>query len=799
MFIDSCYIEGFGKITNKKFDFSKGLNKIIGENGSGKTTLSVFIKVMLYGMSDTKKTGLEENDRKHYLPWNGGVCGGSLDFTVGRMRYRVERSFAPKAADDRFALYDLSTGKISGDYTENLGKELFGIDIDGFERTVFLSERNLTEAGKNPTVSAKLGGLVGCEGDIEGMDDAIKALEQERKRFNKKGGAGEISDTKKSVVEIEQRLLRLEEAEGALRTEEERLLKIKERLSVLKKEADRLLLLKEKAVIKKAEEIGEQRYLDLKRRLDADKAQLDSLKLFFSSGVPSYEEINEAAYKLTEARRITEQRSESPEYYKLQKMLSGIEKEELLRAKEAIEAIEKSRKMKALPEVRSFSATFSKRIPEEGELDLLILKAQAAEKKGLGLILAVLFLFLTALGGALGFFISPLCYSIAALGGVLLILLPILLKSSRRKRRRKIDSEICKLLDSIGEIDAEGGSPTSLLIYARDLLSRKGELMPPGEDEALLDVYHLIERAPEIKGDDLLTTAKLIIEKYEEYSSLSVFMRYKSNEETEERERAARLTREAKDFLLRFGEEGEVSFERLRGALREYERLSHEVGLMSAELCALEAKKPRVSENTDVPVEEDIKRDLALIEEETGRLSSERTLAERSIRSLSLSLEEREELVAEKEELLERLANSEEKYRIVMLTKELLEAAKDSMTARYLGKTKESFEKYTSLISGVEGAFELNTAFGVAKLEGGRARPSEAYSRGTRDLYSLASRLALIDSLYDSESPPIILDDPFVFFDDEKAKAALLVLSEMAKERQIIYFTCSESRSGKRN
>ena len=129
MFIDSCYIEGFGKITNKKFDFSKGLNKIIGENGSGKTTLSVFIKVMLYGMSDTKKTGLDENDRKHYLPWGGGVCGGSLDFTVGRMRYRVERSFAPKAADDRFALYDLSTGKISGDYTENLGKELFGIDI----------------------------------------------------------------------------------------------------------------------------------------------------------------------------------------------------------------------------------------------------------------------------------------------------------------------------------------------------------------------------------------------------------------------------------------------------------------------------------------------------------------------------------------------------------------------------------------------------------------------------------------------------------------------------------------------
>ena len=73
MRIIECYIENFGKISQKKYDFKSGLNCINSDNGSGKTTLAAFIKAMFYGMNDTKKLSLEENDRKHYLPWNGGI------------------------------------------------------------------------------------------------------------------------------------------------------------------------------------------------------------------------------------------------------------------------------------------------------------------------------------------------------------------------------------------------------------------------------------------------------------------------------------------------------------------------------------------------------------------------------------------------------------------------------------------------------------------------------------------------------------------------------------------------------
>ena len=180
------YIENFGKLTGYKYSFSSGLNVINEENGYGKSTLAVFIKSMLFGLEDTRKSKLDENDRKKYLPWQGGSCGGTLTVSVGGKRYRIERTFAPKAADDTFTLYDCESGKESKDFGPDIGEELFGINVDGFERTVFLSERRLSVKNDNKTISAKLSDLVGCDGDVGELDEAVafaKSLYEEYGRF----------------------------------------------------------------------------------------------------------------------------------------------------------------------------------------------------------------------------------------------------------------------------------------------------------------------------------------------------------------------------------------------------------------------------------------------------------------------------------------------------------------------------------------------------------------------------------------------------------------------------------------
>lgn len=76
-----CHIENFGGLSDIDFSFEDGLTVLYQPNGFGKSTLAAFIKAMLYGFPRTAKRSLSENDRKKYLPWQGGKYGGFLIFS----------------------------------------------------------------------------------------------------------------------------------------------------------------------------------------------------------------------------------------------------------------------------------------------------------------------------------------------------------------------------------------------------------------------------------------------------------------------------------------------------------------------------------------------------------------------------------------------------------------------------------------------------------------------------------------------------------------------------------------------
>ncbi|HBJ18188.1 MAG TPA: AAA family ATPase, partial [Clostridiales bacterium] len=121
MKIESCHIAGFGALKGQNFSFRDGLNTLCLPNGAGKSTLAGFIKCMLYGLSDTKKQNIAENERKRFAPIGGGAFGGSMTFSSALGRFTIERTFGKKASDDTFALYDASTGKRSSCYKDPVG------------------------------------------------------------------------------------------------------------------------------------------------------------------------------------------------------------------------------------------------------------------------------------------------------------------------------------------------------------------------------------------------------------------------------------------------------------------------------------------------------------------------------------------------------------------------------------------------------------------------------------------------------------------------------------------------------
>ncbi len=65
-------------------------------------------------------------------------------------------------------------------------------------------------------------------------------------------------------------------------------------------------------------------------------------------------------------------------------------------------------------------------------------------------------------------------------------------------------------------------------------------------------------------------------------------------------------------------------------------------------------------------------------------------------------------------------------------------------------------------------------------------------SQGTLDLVYLAARLGLVRLVTGDRRPPLVLDDPFVTLDDDRARRALEILREISRDFQVIYLTTSD-------
>ncbi len=794
-----CYIENFGKISKEKFTFKDGLNCFKNDNGSGKTTLAAFIKVMLYGMSESKKANLDENERKHYLPWQGGVCGGSLTFSSGGKTYRVERSFGSRASDDSYTLYDTATGKISGDFPDGLGEGLFGIDADGFERTVFLSERSLTPKSTNKSISAKLSDLVGCDGDIGGMDDALDLLEEKRKFYYKKGGSGEIANTRAKIDELTRKLDSLVEVEKAAAQYYDKMRDISKKITEARADAKNILKEREAATVRAAETNHEKKYKELVLSIEESQKKRSAVSEIFGVNIPSFTDIDEAAYKSVEAKNLMESATDTPEIREF-KTLSAkfdgrVERAKIEEAKDALAAISKCKKQENDPRLNKAKRIFAKRVPTDDELyDIEKLLSDKKKKTPIGCIIAYIIFAICCVAGI---FIEQTIIAIGVVGILAVLITEIILKGQANSKRKKA---IIDFFQSVCGVNVESDDE------AKARLNDMRELLPviknafdvTNSEELMNTLSSLVRLFPEMHGGNTVSDAERIVKEYTRYAELAVAERYMSGDRTARYERAKKLKAEANEFVSRYKTRTSDPFGELRYALTEYERLTAELVAKRDELARLENLNS-IGEGGHKKAVADIEMlDRKRQENENliAELSREHTITERLYNSSIDELEGREEILMRRGELEELIAKQADNFDTIQLTKQYLTLAKDNMTARYLGKTKAGFVKYAEKISGITGeSFEMDTDFGITKQEGATTRDVSSYSRGTRDLYNLAARLGLVDSLYEKEKPFILLDDPFAAFDDKKTAAALKMLSEIAKEKQVIYFTCSKARS----
>lgn len=190
---------------------------------------------------------------------------------------------------------------------------------------------------------------------------------------------------------------------------------------------------------------------------------------------------------------------------------------------------------------------------------------------------------------------------------------------------------------------------------------------------------------------------------------------------------------------------------------------------------------------------EEVQDELEKSNEQIANYGIQLNSIEYEEKNISEKLEKIISLKEEYENLKEQLNIIEEKNKCLQATKELLEKAYEKMRENVTPKFTQNLSELIKKISNEKyKKVNINEEKGlIVELENGEYVPANLLSLGTIDQLYLSLRLAMLNEI-SKEKMPIILDEAFAYFDDERLKNSLLFLLEESKEHQIILFTCTK-------
>ncbi len=159
------------------------------------------------------------------------------------------------------------------------------------------------------------------------------------------------------------------------------------------------------------------------------------------------------------------------------------------------------------------------------------------------------------------------------------------------------------------------------------------------------------------------------------------------------------------------------------------------------------------------------------------------------------STEDTAELSAIDDALCERLAEYEKRFDAAKLALDALGEAQKSVRQKFIPQISSlGGEYFERLTDGKYQSLSLDSEFGVSCRRNSDTLPlsEERFSGGSYALAWLCLRLALVKKLEDGRLP-LILDEPFVYFDDRRLRLAIELLSEISKNgAQVLIFSASD-------
>ena len=722
----------FGKLDHARLELGDGLNLIYAPNEGGKSTWAAFWKAMLYGIDtrDRDKKGYLA-DKNRYQPWSGAPMEGTMDLEWQGRDITLRRGPKGSAPFGAFsAVYTGTEEAVPGLTAANCGELLTGVGREVFERSAFIGSGGDLAVTAAPELERRIAALVSSGEEDVSYSQTEGRLREWLNRRKVNRSVGLIPRLEGELREVDQALEQLEELSG--------------RIALLEGErtalsARRDLLAAERATHRRlAQRELDRRFAQAREELEAARSQLATLEGETAKygPLPDKDLLKKAQGELQYLKVLDEElrqgeaaRKEAEEVYVQAQIAAQDDRFPGMTWEEGVQAVQK-----ALSDYNTGLATArvkgmaSKLFPALGLLFALIAGVVGGVREG-----------------------QLLSYPLYA--GGFIFLLTLMAGFVNHTGRRAWEDRCAKLLE-------------------------RYRVQSPQELEELAQDYRRRCQAAEEAARQVRTIRGTLSDRQarrdNSRTDLLDFVHTFSPQVTDLFGCSAALSRG-----LNLDHELSLARERVEERRRRLDDLEAQGGGLPEPVG--EAESPaRTPEETERALAETERR-LAQTDQDLNQALGQRK-----------AVGDPAALAARREELAAQLDRRQEEYRALAVALEALKEANAQLQQRFSPELNRLSGQYLARLTGQRyQSVALNRELegAAARIEDVSPRNALFLSRGTADQLYLSVRLAVC-GLCLPEKPPILLDDALAAFDDRRMVLALELLEELAREQQVLLFTC---------
>ena len=851
----SYHIENYGKIHNQDGVFGAGMTELCESNGYGKTTLASFICAMFYGLPTYTARTKTFDDRQHFYPFDGGKFGGNLTFEMQGKTYKIERVFDKKSAkDDELKVY--CDGVLYDGFGEDIGRAVFqGLDEESFKKTVFITADEI-EIESTYSINEKLNRDLDGGEDVD-FETVLSSLEKAKKEL--KAGRGNndlISKKKAETLELNDFIKNLRDMSDGLAEEyieRERLTKeIAVSEQEIKRVTERGLVAQKWKTFDSLATQAEEKFVQVKRyetqypngvpsadeiekmracvqeetRLtgslqgvsfgeDKEKILAD-LTAKFQNGAPRDEIITQKQQNLTRLATLKAERD------KLQNA-TKTEREKALERRFA----DKVPTQDELSQMEQRVEEYKRKDAQLKELNAALVNTMptpSVQKSGGAATLFTLLAFACIIVGGLMFPFELYTAGIAlcVIGAVVFFacLGVKLTKQPMHTAKQSVDisvesvklqGELRSLEETIRAFTVPYGYygnagvlydfaslKEDLRAYQAQVESEQADVVKAqdlsGEIELITgDIQAFLQGYGE-SGIDLQNGLNRLVAMTEKYTSLQADKANASGQTDTLRARILQCKTTLAEIIEKYGLNENAAtmygLNNLEMDRKGWKKTEEELVIIEKKLETYKAENGL----TERPTDEEI--DMDELRYKQDDLIKQLVNCDKRIAETERAVEKLPDAENELERAEETLKLYKEKYELLSDTMDALKEAEKALKDKYIAPIKGKFSFYAEALERVlDEKVEMDSDCRITFERGGQVRSDKHLSAGERSLCALCFRLALLDNMYETEQPFIVMDDPFVHLDKTHIERTAALMQELAENRQIIYFCCHESRS----